>query len=66
MGETITINGPASQEQYKFAQQNQGAGFLGAGKFIEKGYGVGESMNETITINGPASQEQYKFAQLGN
>jgi ribosomal protein L16/L10AE len=65
MNTTITINGPASQETYKFAQQNQGVRFLDERKFAE-GYGVGESMNSTITINGPASQETYKFAQQGN
>ena len=48
MNTNITINGPTSQENYKFAQKGDSE------KFAE-GYAVGESMNSSITINGPAS-----------
>ena len=49
-GETITINGPASQESYSYAQKAHNK------KFAD-GYDIkgGENFGETITINGPAS-----------
>jgi len=50
-GETITMNGPASQESYSYTQKAHN------NKFAD-GYNIvgGENFGETITMNGPASQ----------